>query len=257
MQPRTFIAIGSSQADALRQAERAVERLGAWKGTSVVAVSPWFETTPVGPADSQFVNGVVEVSTSLPPLKLLDGLQSLERELGRQAGERWGPRAIDLDLLACGDTVIEHGRLQLPHPALWYRRFVLDPWEQIAADWIVPRWNMTVADLRQRLLQRPLPVRLVGGDVESRRAIADEMNDQFGGLVTITSGAAAELPSGSSDASDPLRVSLGYIPNSSRGESDVRWSVNLTQLAGDVQTDESNAAGFVLTAALDEPQENS
>lgn len=253
MDQRSFIAIGTSALDSVSQVNRAVDRLRSQEGIYVVAVSPWFETAPMGPADLRFINGVVEVSTSRPPLTLLDCLQSIERELGRLQGERWGSRAIDLDLLACGDAVIDSDRLRLPHSALWYRRFVLDPWERIAADWVVPRWNTTVAGLRQRLLQRPLTARLAGGDVESRRSIADEMSNRFGGLVTIASPAGTELPD-ACEQTAPIRMSLGYITRSC-GIDDENWSVNLTQLVGDLQTDVSTAAGFVLTAALDEPRE--
>jgi 2-amino-4-hydroxy-6-hydroxymethyldihydropteridine diphosphokinase len=254
MNPRTFIAVGSSAADALNQAGRAVKQLGRGGGVSVTAVSPWFETAPVGSAGSRFINGVVEISTSLQPLVLLETLQAIEHELGRVPGDRWGARAIDLDLLACGDSVIEDGRLQLPHPALWYRRFVLDPWERIAADWAVPRWDMSVADLRQRLLQRPLPVRLAGGDCETRQAIADETNDRFDGVVTITSEAHSDGSSAfAADASGPVHMSLGYITGAAHGEA--RWNVNLSQLASTLQTNMPTVAGFILTAALDEPHE--
>ncbi len=249
MNPRTFIAIGSSALDGIEQVGSAVEHLRQHAEIDVVSVSPWFATAPVGQVQSRFINGVVEVFTSLPPLQLLDALQQMERDLGRMPGERWGPRAIDLDLLAYSEAEFHDQRLMLPHPALWYRRFVLDPWEQIAGDWMVPRWDMSVADLRQRLLQRALPVRLTGGSRAGRQEIADRMTDEFGGLVALTSGVDEQLPD-----TAPMRVSLGYLPNAARFDADERWSINLALLATELGRSIVETASFVLTAALDEPQ---
>lgn len=245
MHPRTFIAAGTSAADGLEQIERAVERVRQ-SMVDVIALSPWYETTPVGNAGTRFINGVIEVATSLLPLELLDRLQQIERDLGRSPGERWGARVIDLDLLAYGDDVIEHQRLRLPHPALWYRRFVLDPWEQIAAEWVVPRWQMTVADLRRRLLQRPLPLRLIGGTSEERQEIADASVEEFGGMVTVSS-----VPIESEF--DPLRISLGYLPDAISCDDD-RWLIDLSQLASDLRRSTAETAHYILTAALDEPR---
>ncbi len=250
MSPRTFIAVGTSALDGHEQVDRAVDRLRQHGQIDVVAVSPWFETAPVGQVDSRFINGVVEIITTIPPLELLDVVQQMERDLGRVPGDRWGSRTIDLDVLTYGESEHCDGRLTLPHPALWYRRFVLDPWEQIAGDWIVPRWEMSVADLRQRLLQRALPVRLAGGNGEGRQEIADGITDEFGGLVTVTS----VMDEQSSDT-DPIRISLGYLPNAARNDSEDRWSINLTRLATDLGRSIVETASFVLTAALDEPQE--
>lgn len=254
MNSRTFIAIGTSSIDGIKQVEQAVDRLGAKEQVAVVAVSPWFETTPVGTAETRFTNGVVEVAAALLPRELLEHLQQIERDLGRVSGDRWGARVVDLDLLACGDRQHRDECLTLPHPSLWYRRFVLDPWERIAADWIVPRWEMSVADLRQRLLQRPLPVRLAGGIADLRQAIADDMADKFDGLLTITS-ATDQGPTHSGSPAPPLCISLGYLSRRTSEIGDECWSVNLTELAADLQTTELAAAGFVLTAALDEPRE--
>lgn len=244
MQPRTFIAVGSSEADGLERVVRAVDRLNRQGDVNVIAVSPWYETTPVGSADSRFINGVIEVATNRQPLELLDVIQQIERELGRMPGDRWGPRAIDLDLLACGDLEYESGRLKLPHRATWYRRFVLDPWEQIAADWLVPHWRMTVADLRRRLLQRPLPVRLIGGRKSDRQEIADRCAEDFKGSLIVTS-----IPV---EDAEPLKIAIGYLPESMSTDNDC-WCVDISRLACDLNQTQAVAARFVLTAALDEP----
>ena len=88
-----------------------------------------YETEPVGEVLEQgdFLNAAVEVRTDLPPLELLDLCKGIERELGREAGPRHGPRPIDVDVLLVGDTVLETSRLRLPHPEVGSRRFVLVP----------------------------------------------------------------------------------------------------------------------------------
>jgi 2-amino-4-hydroxy-6-hydroxymethyldihydropteridine diphosphokinase len=105
----------------------------------VVAVSPLRETDPVGVTDQpQFLNGVVALETELAPRELLDLLLAVERRLGRERRERWGPRTIDLDLLLYGDEVIDEDGLTVPHPRLSERRFVLEPLADLAPKLVVP-----------------------------------------------------------------------------------------------------------------------
>ena len=105
----------------------------------VVAVSPLRETDPVGVTDQpQFLNGVAALETELAPRELLDVLLSVERRLGRERRERWGPRTIDLDLLLYGDEVIDEDGLTVPHPRLGERRFVLEPLADLAPKLVVP-----------------------------------------------------------------------------------------------------------------------
>jgi 2-amino-4-hydroxy-6-hydroxymethyldihydropteridine diphosphokinase len=95
----------------------------------LVARSSVYETEPVGemPDQRDFFNAALSLDTDLEPLELLAGCKSIERELGRTAGPRHGPRVIDVDLLLIGDLVVESDRLRLPHPELRNRRFVLVP----------------------------------------------------------------------------------------------------------------------------------
>ncbi len=233
-----------------------MDRLQQERGVNLVAVSPWYETTPVGSVETRFINGVVEVATSLQPIELLDVLQQIELELGRQPGDRWGPRAIDLDLLAQGESQYHDGRLDVPHPAAWYRRFVLDPWEQIAGDWVVPRWAMTVADLRRRLLQRPLPVGLIGGSRDDLQEIADCVTDDFRGLTTISQLPQSDDGAGGNESHAlPLRMSVGYLSESMTDDMSDARSIDLSQLATSLGVTKQKAAHFVLTAALDDPRQ--
>jgi 2-amino-4-hydroxy-6-hydroxymethyldihydropteridine diphosphokinase len=95
----------------------------------VVGRSSVYETEPVGEVTDQsdFLNAAVAVRTDLEPFDMLAACKRVERDLGRRAGPRHGPRVIDVDLLLAGDTVLESGRLRLPHPEVTSRRFVLVP----------------------------------------------------------------------------------------------------------------------------------
>lgn len=127
---RCFVGLGANLEDPRGQIERALELLGREDGVEVVAVSTLRETEPVGYEDQpRFLNGAAELSTSLAARELLERLLAIERRLGRVRGEgpRFGPRAIDLDLLLHGDCVIDEPGLELPHPRLHERRFALEP----------------------------------------------------------------------------------------------------------------------------------
>lgn len=134
--------------------------------------SPLFRTTPVGGPSGQpdYLNAVVQVSTASPPdpaaaLRLLSQLQELERRFARQRGERWGPRSLDLDLLWWGDLRCRGDVLELPHPRLLERAFVLTPLAAIDPGLVPPGARATAAELLNRLLagaSDPAPQRLPG-----------------------------------------------------------------------------------------------
>jgi len=113
-------------------------------------------------AGSDFVNAAAVLSTQRSPLELLDLLQEVEQACGRVRTVPWGPRTLDLDLLSYGQQLIQTECLTVPHPGLWYRRFVLDPLVEIASEWIHPGNGQTIRVLRARLDQRPLIVEIDG-----------------------------------------------------------------------------------------------
>ena len=128
MQTTAFVGIGSNLGDREANLRRAIELLSAEEGIEVVAVSELRETAPVGPVEQgPFLNGAVQLETSLGPRELLARLLAVENRLGRVRDERWGPRTIDLDLLLYGVETIEEPGLTVPHPRLHERRFVLEP----------------------------------------------------------------------------------------------------------------------------------
>jgi 2-amino-4-hydroxy-6-hydroxymethyldihydropteridine diphosphokinase len=137
---RAFVGLGANLGDREAGIRRALARLDAREGIAVVAVSALRETEPVGYADQpRFLNGVAALETVLPARDLLGSLLETERVLGRtRDGPRYGPRAIDLDLLLYGDREIDEPGLTVPHPRLHERRFVLEPLNELDPDLLVP-----------------------------------------------------------------------------------------------------------------------
>ncbi len=150
-QSRVFIGLGSNQGERHKWLAAACERFQSSAEIKLLKASSLYETEPRGfLAQPSFLNQVVEVATTLSPQSLLKCLQKIENDLGRVRTQRWGPRNIDLDLLAYGEYEIVSETLRLPHPEIPKRRFVLEPWREIAADFRITKWQLTVADLLAR-----------------------------------------------------------------------------------------------------------
>ncbi len=135
------LGLGSNLGDRAATLERAVEAVANLPLTSLVAVSAFIETEPVGPVSQPpFLNAAALVRTLLDPLTLLALLHDIERDAGRRRSEeaRWGPRTLDLDIITFGDRVMVARTLTLPHPRAHERRFVLQPLASIAPDLMVP-----------------------------------------------------------------------------------------------------------------------
>ena len=138
---RAFVGIGSNLGDRERQIREALDLLAREPEIDVVAVSALRETEPVGYLDQpRFLNGAAALETELSARELLARLLEIERRLGRVRGEgpRFGPRTIDLDLLLYGDQSIDEPGLQIPHPRLAERRFVLEPLAELEPSLEVP-----------------------------------------------------------------------------------------------------------------------
>jgi 2-amino-4-hydroxy-6-hydroxymethyldihydropteridine diphosphokinase len=131
---RAFLGLGSNLGDRAAYLQGAVDAL-----PDVVAVSRFYETDPVGGPEGQppYLNAVVELDTELSPGDLLDWCRRLEAAAGRVRTERWGPRTLDVDVLLVGDLVIDEPDLQVPHPRMWERSFVLIPLAELAPE-LVP-----------------------------------------------------------------------------------------------------------------------
>src|SRR5438132_1374622 len=128
---RAFLGLGSNLGDRRRHLADAVAAL-----PDVVAVSPVYETDPVGGPEGQepYLNLVVELDTALAPRELLAVAQRLEGAAGRVRAERWGPRTLDVDVLWIDDVTVDQPDLTVPHPRMWARRFVLAPLADLAPE---------------------------------------------------------------------------------------------------------------------------
>jgi 2-amino-4-hydroxy-6-hydroxymethyldihydropteridine diphosphokinase len=135
---RAFIALGSNLGDRLGNLQAAVDGLAGTRGIDVVRASRVYETDPVGPPQPDYLNAVVLVETSLSARELLEACLAIERAMGRERKERWGPRTIDLDLLLYGREDIHEPGLVVPHPRMHERGFVLAPLLELEADPALP-----------------------------------------------------------------------------------------------------------------------
>jgi len=137
---RAYIGLGANLGDREAMLRAALEQLAAEPGVEVVAVSAFRDTAPVGIVDQpRFLNAVAAVETELAARELLDRLLGVERRLGRtREGPRFGPRTIDLDLLLYGDAELAEPGLDVPHPRMHERLFVLEPLAELDPGLVVP-----------------------------------------------------------------------------------------------------------------------
>jgi len=131
---RAYLGIGSNLGDRLAFLQLALDALGAVPGITVTAVSPVYETDPVGgPIQDDFLNAVVEIETSLEPHGLLLVAQAAERTARRVRDQHWGPRTLDVDILLFDDARLDDPDLTIPHPWMGERAFVLAPLHDLDA----------------------------------------------------------------------------------------------------------------------------
>jgi len=138
---RAYVGLGSNLGDRERTIRRALDELAAEPGVRVVTVSTLIDTEPVGPVEQpRFLNGVVELETTLAARDLLALLLDVERRFGRrrEGVPPQGPRTLDLDLLVYGEAEVAEPGLDLPHPRLHERRFVLEPLAEVSPGLEVP-----------------------------------------------------------------------------------------------------------------------
>jgi 2-amino-4-hydroxy-6-hydroxymethyldihydropteridine diphosphokinase len=145
------IALGSNLGESRATLEQALEALGRSEGVRLIRRSSWYRSAPIGPVQPDYVNGCALLEVALAPEALLDVLQATENRFGRVRAERWGPRTLDLDLILYGRERINSERLEVPHPRMAERAFVLLPLAEIAAEWIDPVSGRPVGELAAAL----------------------------------------------------------------------------------------------------------
>jgi len=158
-----LIGLGGNVGNVPQTIVNALQALARSPGVNLQRWSSFFRTAPVGPdAGGEFVNAAAVLETTLSARELLSRMMVIENDFGRERTTPWGPRTLDLDLLCFGDEVIDElPALHVPHLGCWYRRFVLDPLFELVPSFVHPEKRLTIAELRDRLLVRPLRVEVL------------------------------------------------------------------------------------------------
>jgi len=177
---RSLIAFGGNQGDVSQTYAKVQAGLQTFPNTKLISASKLYTTSPVGAnAGDMFLNAALEIETNLAPEALLQHLLELELALGRKRVIHWGPRIVDLDIITYGQEVSTSDQLVIPHPAAWYRRFVLDPIVEIAGQTVHPVKEVTFKELRDRLTKPKMIMLLVGGNFVQREDLSNEFEERY------------------------------------------------------------------------------
>ena len=139
------LGVGANLGDPRTAVRKAIEDLAQLPGTVTVAVSSLYGSAPLDADGPDYVNAVVQVRTALSPDALLAALQAIEQQAGRERPYRNAPRTLDLDILLYGEHRVDREDLQIPHPRMWQRAFVVLPLAEIAPDLVSPAQAQAVA----------------------------------------------------------------------------------------------------------------
>jgi 2-amino-4-hydroxy-6-hydroxymethyldihydropteridine diphosphokinase len=131
---RVYIGLGSNLTEPAEQLRNANKAMAQLPDTQLAAVSSFYISDSLLPGQPRYTNAVAALDSALAPLALLDGLQGIELDQGRERHERWGPRTLDLDILIFGERLIDEPRLKVPHYHMQARAFVLYPLAELAPD---------------------------------------------------------------------------------------------------------------------------
>lgn len=148
---RYLLSIGSNLGNKVDNLEVAIASLHNLHH-SMIEVSSFYRTDAMYLTDQpEFLNAAVLLDSTLKPAELLEHLQAIESEVGRERGAKYGPRKLDIDIVGADDTVIDTETLQIPHPLMHERRFVLEPLSDLAPDWLHPARGLTVRQMLEQL----------------------------------------------------------------------------------------------------------
>lgn len=145
------LALGSNLGDSATILENALEKLAQIPEIKLVARSRWYQTAPVGPPQPDYINGCALLQVQVTPRQLLTILLDIEQESGRVRQQRWQARTLDLDIILFNDLILDSPELQIPHPRMRERAFVLIPLAEIAPQWIDPVTHSAIAQLATKI----------------------------------------------------------------------------------------------------------
>ncbi len=180
--PKVLVAFGANLGDPENTLEQVLERLAQDRRLRVLSASRPHQTQPVGNDDDQpsYTNAAILLEFDAGALELLELLQQVEKDFGRirdSAGKRWKARPVDLDLILYGQEVISQGTIEVPHPRMSFRRFVLEPAFEVAADQVHPVSGLTIAELLQKLEKKYFFILLATSPEFDLKAIRNRLSE--------------------------------------------------------------------------------
>ena len=211
--PTCLIGFGANLNDRRQTLEAAASRLAQGAAVRVTGRSRWCATAPIGGPSGQgeYLNGVIRAETALEPEALLLLLQRIEDEAGRRRERRWDARTLDLDLLLYDQLEIVTPRLIVPHPRMEFRRFVLEPASEVAAEMVHPTTGWTIQRLFDHLQTAPCYVAVTGAPAAGKTALARRLAESVPArlIVDATDGPRVEPVSNEPPGQlSPLAVEL-------------------------------------------------
>ncbi len=187
-----YIAVGSNLADRRRNILNALALMNAEDGISLIRTSSIYPSKPLsGGSQDEYLNGVVEIETDLPAVKLLERLKKIETEMGRTSQDKWQSRIIDLDIIFYGEQIIEKPHLRIPHSQAHLRSFVLEGVCQLAPEKIHPLLKRSCRRLYDRLgggnyfidTSKPLLIETSGAIGVGKTTLAQGLTKMFNGTL--------------------------------------------------------------------------
>jgi 2-amino-4-hydroxy-6-hydroxymethyldihydropteridine diphosphokinase len=240
----SLIGIGANLGDRANTLRRAVQMLGQHADTRAFVVSGWHENRAIGGPSGQqpFLNGAMRLETALAPEALARLLGEIEQTLGRQRGQRWEARPLDLDLLLYDELSLSTPELTIPHPRMAFRRFVLEPANEVAADMVHPRIGWSVSQLLEHLTAARSYVAITGLPATGKTLLARRLAAHFGGrLIADPCVAASKTPKNPAFVapmpgdlpSRTVQREIEFLGNRTAAIDRVRWAAGDELLVSD------------------------